>query len=459
MVGERRGYPVQGFDFHENYATAIVTGDGLDSEHIVFRLKPAGSIRGRVTDDFNEPQRGMSVILFYSGVLLGGSTTRLVRTVKTDDHGVYALPNLPAGKYFIAVSGRPWYAKQLETLGGDNAADEEAPKSVAAKRSQLDVAYPVTFYPRVSAASNASPILLKFGEHFTADVQLHAVPSIHVSLKTHKEQQFGLPVIRQRLFDANELQIDADAGYMGEDELGVTGLAPGRYIVEFSRAGAPAFFRSEVEWLGDTTLNLDSLAAEPTMAQVAGTIKFDGQLERGRTPDVVLRNTARGQLHQQSVGIDGSFAFKEGLASGTYEVGVANAPGFFVWGISATGAVASGTRLEIRRAQSVELSVVVTRAVGTVEGTALKDGKAMAGAMIVLVPQNQKDVSLYRRDQSDSDGTFVLSSVLPGSYTLVALQSWDVEWSNPKVLSKYLPQGKPVQAQGGAAEQVQVEVQ
>src|SRR5690242_19792699 len=46
LAADRRGYPGQAFDFHENYASAIVTGNGLDSEHLVFQLKPAGSIRG-----------------------------------------------------------------------------------------------------------------------------------------------------------------------------------------------------------------------------------------------------------------------------------------------------------------------------------------------------------------------------------------------------------------------------
>ena len=56
--------------------------------------------------------------------------------------------------------------------------------------------------------------------------------------------------------------------------------------------------------------------------------------------------------------------------------------------------------------------------------------------MIVLVPQDAANNSpLFRRDQSDSDGSFTLLNVVPGQYTVLALaQGWDLEWGNPAVL-------------------------
>jgi hypothetical protein len=84
---------------------------------------------------------------------------------------------------------------------------------------------------------------------------------------------------------------------------------------------------------------------------------------------------------------------------------------------------------------------------GEISGTALRDGKPVSGAMIVLVPENfQSNGSLIRRDQSDSDGTFTLRAVLPGKYTVLALENaWDLEWLNPAVLMPYLPGGTPLE--------------
>jgi hypothetical protein len=59
--------------------------------------------------------------------------------------------------------------------------------------------------------------------------------------------------------------------------------------------------------------------------------------------------------------------------------------------------------------------------------------------MVVLIPAGAGDNSaLYRRDQSDSDGTFTLPDVLPGKYSILAIEKgWDLEWLNPGVLQPY----------------------
>ena len=64
----------------------------------------------------------------------------------------------------------------------------------------------------------------------------------------------------------------------------------------------------------------------------------------------------------------------------------------------------------------------------------------------MLVPDNPAlQSSRIRRDQSDSDGSFTLRQVLPGTYTLLALRNgWDVEWGNPETLKLYLAGGEKI---------------
>ena len=66
--------------------------------------------------------------------------------------------------------------------------------------------------------------------------------------------------------------------------------------------------------------------------------------------------------------------------------------------------------------------------------------------MVVLVPKNRSAFrSLVRRDQSDSDGSFALRDVVPGQYTVVAIQDgWELDWAQPEVLGRYLPRGVAV---------------
>jgi hypothetical protein len=86
-----------------------------------------------------------------------------------------------------------------------------------------------------------------------------------------------------------------------------------------------------------------------------------------------------------------------------------------------------------------------------VEGFAKRAGKAAPGAMVVLVPKDpESHRDLFRRDQSDQDGSFSLRSVVPGSYTIVAIENgWDLDWSRPGVIAHYAEHGKTVTVLGG----------
>jgi hypothetical protein len=67
---------------------------------------------------------------------------------------------------------------------------------------------------------------------------------------------------------------------------------------------------------------------------------------------------------------------------------------------------------------------------------------------------------LFRRDQSDSDGTFTLPNVLPGQYTLLAIENgWDLEWSNSSALLPFMKEGKPIEVPAEGKLQVQVTAQ
>jgi hypothetical protein len=62
---------------------------------------------------------------------------------------------------------------------------------------------------------------------------------------------------------------------------------------------------------------------------------------------------------------------------------------------------------------------------------------------------------LFRRDQSDLDGTFGLGTVIPGDYTIVAIENgWDLNWSQPGVIAHYVEHGKKITVPAGAQEPV-----
>lgn len=114
---------------------------------------------------------------------------------------------------------------------------------------------------------------------------------------------------------------------------------------------------------------------------------------------------------------------------------------------------------------SLSISALLVGGTVKVEGFVKRAGKAAAGVMVVLVPTDpESNVELFRRDQSDSDGSFALPDVVPGSYTVIAIEDgWSLDWSRPTVLARYTPRGQKLttgpQAQGMVGLPEPVEVQ
>jgi len=91
----------------------------------------------------------------------------------------------------------------------------------------------------------------------------------------------------------------------------------------------------------------------------------------------------------------------------------------------------------------------------------MNSDEPVSGTMVVLAPQDIADnASLFRRDQSDSDGTFTLHDVVPGHYTAIAIQNgWDMEWASPEALRPYLAKGTSVVINGKEKLEIKVAAQ
>jgi hypothetical protein len=70
--------------------------------------------------------------------------------------------------------------------------------------------------------------------------------------------------------------------------------------------------------------------------------------------------------------------------------------------------------------------------------------------MVVLVPDHpESNRELFRRDQSDLDGSFNLQGIAPGSYRVVAIEDgWNLDWALPAVIGPYLKSAQTVTISG-----------
>ena len=467
LLGSAYGYRSQGFHQHGDFFIGIAVGPNLDSEQITFRLVADARIEGTVTDEDGEPVRNSNLQLYQRNYDTGRQLTRQVSNAVTDDRGHYLFSHLGPGTYFVAVSARPWYAQYPNT--GEPAPDPNNAAAVSEDRLQFDVAYPLTFYPSAEDSSNATAIVLRPGDHATADLVVPAVPAVHLRVKTGGPDESksgtrfgrGFPRVSQRIFEGTLVPVLSSQGFSSSaGTYEYTGIAPGRYTIEMAGTGGKqGGWYKEMDLSG--TIEIDA-SENPPLASVAGALMLENAPRPGGKIYMVLSNRTSGENFVAEVNPKGTFDFSEmEIRPGRYDVGLSNARGFQIKSLLAKGARVSGQTLEISGG-SVQLAVSATRALSRINGTVLRDDQPFAGAMVILVPRDPAaNLTLFRRDESDSDGTFTLREVLPGTYTVIALENaWDdLDWASPAALQSYLKEGIPIDVSGEAKLSVKVPLQ
>lgn len=460
LQAQRSNSPVvTSFHGHEGFSTAIAVGAGLDSEHIVFPLHAPASISGTVLDEDNEPVRSASVLLFRKRVSFGRARITMQEQTQTDSSGFFHLGHLAPGVYFIAVTGHPWYAQ--------NGMHALIPGSQqVANRSEFDVSYPLTYYGDSTEPASASPITLSEGDSAKLQIALHALPALDVELTGFSSQpNQGLNAMPFQVGPDGSLINPVSSGMAGfNDRWEITGLAPGRYVLElqtYNEGQSKSLGRKTIDLTTDSILDVNELSN----VSISGQIRFEGEQAPNERPVIFLTGADGSQGAYAQVQPDGSFQFDQGrsgqatLLSGIYQVQLANAPGFYVKSIAAKGAKASGSDIEVPESGTVQLSIVAAKGTTRLDGIALKNSKPFAGAMVLLLPRNPNRSGDIRRDQSDSDGTFSLNDVPPGAYILVAIDDGeDLEYEDAAAMKPYVGQGQVVNVPLAASSKLEVNV-
>jgi hypothetical protein len=245
----------------------------------------------------------------------------------------------------------------------------------------------------------------------------------------------------------------------------VSGLAPGHY--EIRQDDPPR--KVEVDLSGN--LEVDTSAGAQLAAVTAAVRMSDG----APVPEpllLVLSSDTDANLEMQALVVTSapgkSVARFGSVSPGTWTVMARS-------GELSLGVASLQTPAGVRQAATLHLkdhplSLTVTLVVGKTNVTGMVrkaadpsaagpgDGKGLAGVMVVLVPQDPgANRGLFRRDQSDSDGSFSLRDAAPGKYTVVAIEDgWELEWARPEVIRRYLSKGVGVTVTEHSEKQLQL---
>ena len=462
LYARASGYSSQGLNQHGSFFTGVVVGNGLDSQHIVFRLHPQAVIFGKVTDERGEAVRKASVQIVSQNRNSPGRS--LTSQMQTNDLGEYRFAGLLPGKYFVAVSAQPWYAQigfrfLPEVSSNTQVAIVDLGRANTKTDPALDVVFPLTFYPGVTDDRSAGELNVHEGETMQADIPLRAVPAIHLRLTNLPPDQTAPPSISaaQRAFGSAYSGSSVQVAQISPGEVEVAGLPPGDVILTLQAPNGDwrDFQSLEVDATGEATV--DASKTLPT-AVISGRVISQDSAAVPAVGAVRLEGRSRSGL--TNVKKDGAFSFHP-LPIGTYEVLVNLNPARHIQKISASGAKTAGHHLMIASPGDVQLTIVTGLGIGQISGIARLNTHPADGVLVLLLPDSAEDVDYDRRvDQSDSDGSFFLPNIIPGNYRLLAIQDgWDLDYRDPAVIKPYLAKAQSLQIAPNDRTKLTVDVQ
>jgi protocatechuate 3,4-dioxygenase beta subunit len=446
LSASKHGFVTESYEQHDNFSTAIAVGPGLVSEDLLFKLTPGAILAGTVTDESGEPVREAQVKLFRDQDADGIRSTRQQAITNTDDRGAFEIANIGPGAYFLSASAQPWYARQVQGMTGSTPDD-----------AALDVAYPTLFYPDVTEADAATPIPIKGGERLQTDFIFHAEHAMHLRIPMTEAQMrhgWGVSVSHSVFGEPENLPVNMSSDGSGAM---VDGLLPGHYDVTVTKNDNGR--QSETHFSADLTGDSAQVSDEENKTNVTVTgrvISNEGKLPPGSGMALVARHSRNGSFAQ--VNDAGEFTFS--VPPGSYEV-LGQINHHYLATVSATGASLVGRVLTVKAGATPRLQVLLGSSYGQIDGTVMHDGHPASAAMVFLVPDHPgENTILFRRDQSDSDGTFTLAGILPGHYRVIAIErGWELEWAKPSVLAPFLLKSGQVDVRGNDHLQGTIELQ
>ena len=458
LSASRRGYVAASYEQHDSgVSTAIVTGEGLISTGLRFELLPQAAIYGTVAEDSGDPVAMARVTLYRKDQYRGTGEIRRAAVTTADAKGNFELPHLLPGAYFACAMGSPWYARRGQPPRG-GAQDPASQSRLAA----LNVAYPPTCYPDVTDPQAAVPIMLAAGDRIEVNLAMHPLPSVHLEMQIPSADdrrgrimpQFGLDMFGNSEPDmawfTNTMEGNGRDGN-GSQKVEIDGLPPGQYEVEFPGQPGEASRRMSLDASADSP-PIDLSAATP-LATITGKV---AAADGGSMPSsATIRLAQHGENREAvaQIAADGTFTLQS-VRPGEYDV-VINSSGFVVaiTSLRARGGTLSGATLKVG-SDAIVLTATVGEVNATVSGVVKRDGSAKPGVFVVMAPADMNAPrAMWRANQSDSDGTFDMAHVAPGTYTVAAIeQGWTLDWSRPEVIAPYLARGAKVTVAPGVRE-------
>jgi hypothetical protein len=276
------------------------------------------------------------------------------------------------------------------------------------------------------------------------DVHVSPVPVLHLTFRmpqSEEGQGISFPQLEQRVFNSPEYTPVEGLQQISPGIFELAGVPAGKYTVHFTDPKNQSQSSSEIN------LRQDGQELDPTRGEPSATVKVRVKMPRNQPLPAEMNLTltdGRGGGRGQQVDASG-VAELPNVPVGKYRILLFTPDATYSVVRTIVGGVeATGHEITVGAGASVEVTAVLGLGVVSVEGFVKRGDKPASGVMVALIPVDQRShVEMFRRDQSDSDGSFRMPAVIPGNYTLIAVEdAWGTQWQDPGVLDGYLRHGQ-----------------
>lgn len=415
---------------HHGSRMQLVLEPGQEVKDLLFHMKPAATVVGKVRDEDGDPLSGMDVIAIpYGMVPHGVNRRRLLDNAgqcTTDDLGQCRLAHLEPGRYLVAVRIRL--------------------RNSAEGRET----YVTTYYPGRTDEKLAVPLDLRSGDELPVTLTPTLVHTFHV-----RGQVTALPVWTAKepaLLMLQPEDSEEDLSFFSGiiDEHGafdIKGVPPGSYTAWLSPSrarGLEALLDPDSPYgmrVDQSAHVADGDVSDIRITPLAGgRIRGRLRMDDGRKQDwsdMILGLTddsgRRGGLvlmsgdTQSVVKRDGSF--ETPVLAGSYHVYLSRAgtvpAGYFLKSVLLGGKDVTDSGFSVAGG-NVALEVVLGTNSAAVEGTVVDaQSNPVPDVGVFCLPNSKRRLrfDLYQRVTTDAKGHFRMQGLTPGEYEVLAVDT------------------------------------
>ncbi|MBA2645416.1 MAG: carboxypeptidase regulatory-like domain-containing protein [Pyrinomonadaceae bacterium] len=434
-----------------------VSVNGTSDVEVKIRARRGGVITGKVTYADGDPAINAQISVWRKSPGAQGAAGRLVQVLTvfgggrardalwTDDRGVYRVPGLAPGEYYVSAAE------------ADSPEVEEG-KQVIHREGQASLN--VTYHPAAINSHSASPVRVEAARE-TGDINITvAERSTHklagkvvarrdgqplkramVSLQSGDESAVAFPFFGDQVKGTDD-QGRWSFGEVPDGTYTVTieppyeppPPAPAGDAQAAARAPRKLFAAKQQEIviagadLADVTIEMSE------GGRISGTVQVEGGKPLPPNVYVTTRSAGAGRMMmfrpQARVEAEGKWTL-EGVPAGDAHLSAGVMPDdnkFYTKSITLNGRDVAGEPIKVSEGGTVSgVRVVISSEVATLAGRALaaQDGKPLRGGVVALVPADpgkwrSRDAFLY--GNISAEGAFTVNGA-PGEYLVVVWQS------------------------------------